>query len=197
MGFEEVQFDYVRFPDEPPHRLARTVYPARRPGESKRAAVRRNVTLVRDRMRVVGVPFTLDVFGLTMSGDGDLGIGQAWDDLSPLADVLLPMVYPSHYRRGAYGMDNPNRQPYETVRRALVEGLARNARLARAARIRPYLQSFTIYGVRYTAHEVREQIRAGEELGIPDWVLWNASGNYPAGAFRRAPDSVAPVRDTP
>jgi hypothetical protein len=186
LGFEEVQFDYVRFPDEPPARLGRTVHPARRDGESKRAAIRRNVTLLRDRLQPLGVPFTLDVFGLTTSGDWDLGIGQAWDDLSPLADVLLPMVYPSHYRRGEYGILLPNREPYRTVRRALEDGLARNARLPMAARIRPYLQSFTIYGVRYGPHEIREQIRAGEELGILDWVLWNASGNYQPAAFRAA-----------
>lgn len=186
MGFSEVQFDYVRFPDEPPTRLNRTVYPARLPGESKRAAITRNVRLLRDRMDALGVPFTLDVFGLTTSSDYDLGIGQLWDDLSPLADVLLPMVYPSHYGRGAFGIAVPNREPYRTVRRALEDALAKNARLPRSARIRPYLQSFSIYGVRYGPEEVRAQIRAGEELGIMDWVLWNASGNYPAGAFRPA-----------
>ena len=184
MGFEEVQFDYVRFPDEPPERLERTVYPARLPGESKRAAVRRHVAMLRERLDKVGVPMTLDVFGLTTSGDGDLGIGQSWNDLSPLADVMLPMVYPSHYRRGAYGIDHPNSEPYDVVRRALSDALDRNARLRNPARVRPYLQSFSIFGVRYTAHEVREQIRASEELGLTDWILWNASGNYPAGAFR-------------
>lgn len=193
LGFAEIQLDYVRFPDEPPARLDRTVYPARRPGESKRAGVRRNVALVRERMQRHGIPITLDVFGLATSGEGDLGIGQAWDDLSPLADVLLPMVYPSHYRRGAYGIAHPNAEPYRVVRRALEDGLARNARLASPAKIRPYLQSFSIFGVRYTAHEVREQIRATEDVGLTDWIMWNASGNYPAAAFRRNPDRNQPI----
>jgi hypothetical protein len=184
VGFAEIQFDYVRFPDEPPARLSRTVYPSRLNNEPKRAGVRRNVALVAERLRFMGVPFTLDVFGLATSGDGDLGIGQAWDDLSPLADVLLPMVYPSHYRRGAYGIAHPNTEPYRIVRRALEDGIARNARLRNPARIRPYLQSFSIFGVRYTAHEVREQIRATEDVGLTDWVMWNASGNYHAAAFR-------------
>jgi hypothetical protein len=185
LGFDEVQFDYIRFPDEPPARLRRTVYPSRPEGESKRAAIQRNVRLLRERVARTGVPFTLDIFGLTTSATGDLGIGQVWEDLSAEADVVLPMVYPSHYRRGSYGIAHPNAEPYVTVRRALEDGVRRSKAMANPARIRPYLQSFSIFRVRYTATEVREQIRASEDLGLTDWVLWNASGNYPAAAFRR------------
>lgn len=184
LGFAEVQFDYLRFPDEPRWLLDRAVFPGKRPGESQRGAVRRNVALMRERTAELGVPFTLDLFGLTTSADGDLGIGQAWEDLAPLADVVLPMVYPSHYRRGAYGIGHPNAAPYATVRRALEDGLRKNARLANAPKIRPYLQAFSIFRVRYTPEEVRAQIRATEELGLSDWVLWNARGVYPAAALR-------------
>ncbi|MBI4421036.1 MAG: GTP-binding protein [Gemmatimonadetes bacterium] len=188
MGFAEVQFDYLRFPDEPRWMLDRALFPGRRPGESQRGAVRRNVALMRERIGGLGVPFTLDLFGLTTGADGDLGIGQVWEDLAPLADVVLPMVYPSHYRRGAYGIGHPNAEPYETVRRALEDGLVKNSRLARAPRIRPYLQAFSILRVRYTGEEVRAQIRAAEDLGIHDWVLWNARGVYPVGALRPTHD---------
>jgi hypothetical protein len=186
MGFREVQFDYVRFPDEPPRRLGRTVYPARRPGESRREAIRRNVDLLRDRVRAAGVPFTLDVFGLTTSARGDLGIGQVWEDLSTAADVILPMVYPSHYSRGSFGLTSPNREPYVVVRRAMLEALDRSAGMPNAAKIRPYLQAFTIYRVRYGPEQIRAQIRAVEELGLTDWVLWNARGVYPPEALRPA-----------
>jgi hypothetical protein len=184
MGFREIQFDYVRFPDEPPQRLGRTVYPARRPGESRRAAISRNVELLRRRVSRAGVPFTLDVFGLTTSARGDLGIGQVWEDLSSAADVILPMVYPSHYRRGSFGLGNPNREPYVVVRRAMLEALERSKGTPNAAKIRPYLQAFTIYRVRYGPNEIRAQIRAVEELGLTDWVLWNARGVYPPAALR-------------
>ncbi len=184
IGFAEIQFDYLRFPDEPRWLLDRAVFPGKRAGESQRGAIRRNVALMRSRTADLGVPFTLDLFGLTTSADGDLGIGQAWEDLAPLADVVLPMVYPSHYRRGAYGIAHPNASPYATVRRALEDGLRRNARLANAPRIRPYLQAFSIFRVRYTPEEIRAQIRATEELGLTDWVLWNARGVYPPGALR-------------
>lgn len=184
IGFAEIQFDYLRFPDEPRWLLDRAIFPAKHPGESQHQAVRRSVALMRSRTEELGVPFTLDLFGLTTSAEGDLGIGQVWDDLAPLADVVLPMVYPSHYRRGAYGIEHPNAQPYVTVRRALEDGLRRNAALSHAPRIRPYLQAFSIFHVRYTPEEIRAQIRATEELGISDWVLWNARGVYPAAALR-------------
>ena len=184
MGFAEIQFDYLRFPDEPRWLLDRAVYPGKQPGEAQREAVRRNVALMRRRPADLGVPFTLDVFGLTASADGDLGIGQAWTDLAPLADVLLPMVYPSHYRRGSFGIPFPNAQPYATVRRALEDALQKNAEVHRAPEIRPYLQAFSIFHVRYTPDLIRAQIRAAEELGIDDWVLWDARGVYPAQALR-------------
>jgi hypothetical protein len=149
---------------------------------------------MRDRLAATGVPFTLDIFGLTGSAESghDMGIGQVWEDLALLSDVVLPMVYPSHYRRGSYGIAHPNAQPYATVRRALQDALAKNRTLENPAKIRPYLQSFSIFRVRYTAAEVREQIRASEDLGLTDWVLWNSSGNYPAAAFRRTPSARSP-----
>jgi hypothetical protein len=183
LGFAEIQFDYLRFPDEPRWLLDRAVFPAKRAGESQRDAVRRNVALMRRRTADLGVPFTLDVFGLTTSADGDLGVGQVWTDLAPLADVLLPMIYPSHYRRGSFGIPFPNAQPYATVRRALEDGIRRNADVHPAPEIRPYLQAFSIFHVRYTAAEIRAQIRAAQELGIDGWVLWDARGVYPAAAL--------------
>ncbi len=194
MGFREIQFDYVRFPDEPAHRMQRAVFTARRPGDTQRAAIRRHVAMLKQRVGALGVPFTLDVFGLTTSAEGGMGIGQYWDDLAQLADVLLPMVYPSHYPRGAYGIPYPNAEPYAVVRRALEDGLRRNSQLTGAARIRPYLQAFTLRRPRYSAAEVRAQIQAVEDLGLTGWVLWNARGVYPAAALRPAwPSGRAPV----
>lgn len=195
LGFREVQFDYLRFPDEPPARLSRAIFAARRDGETKRAAIGRQVSLLKQRVEPLGVPFTLDVFGLTTSAVGDMGIGQNWDDLSRLAHVMLPMVYPSHYPRGSYGFSHPNAQPYQVVRRALEHALRRSG--PGTARIRPYLQAFSIFGVRYTAAEVREQIRATEDVGLTDWILWNARGVYPPDALRAAYPhrSVAADRD--
>ncbi|MFQ5705196.1 MAG: putative glycoside hydrolase [Gemmatimonadales bacterium] len=193
LGFREVQFDYVRFPDEPAELLQQAIFPGRQEGESRRAGIRRNLRLLKQRIEPLGIPLTVDAFGLTTSAKGDLGIGQNWEDLLSVADVVLPMVYPSHYHRGAYGFSFPNAEPYGVVKRALEDGLRRAQAIPGAARIRPFLQSFSIRRVRYTAVEVRAEIAAVEDLGLTDWVLWNASGRYPAGAFR---PSDSPYVDT-
>jgi len=192
MGFAEVQFDYVRFPDEPRERLATAVFPARRRGDSPRLAVHRNIRVLKALIAPLGAPVTFDIFGLTASATDDMGIGQVWEDFSSVADVVLPMVYPSHYRAGAYGFAWPNGQPYRIVRRALEEALGRS-RAPDAAAIRPYLQAFTLGRrlPRYTPVEIREEIRAAEELGLTSWVLWNPRSVYQRAALRPYPSRVS------
>ncbi|HET8623972.1 MAG TPA: putative glycoside hydrolase, partial [Gemmatimonadales bacterium] len=184
IGFAEVQYDYVRFPDEPPSRLASALFTARDSGESKRQGVARGLAILRERTKPLGVPFTIDVFGLTTTATGDLGIGQLWEDLVSTADVVLPMVYPSHYYRGMYQSRHPNGEPYRIVRRALEDGLKRSQALPKTAEIRPYLQAFTLGPPRYTPAEVRAQIRAVNDLGLTSWVLWNPRSAYDPGIFR-------------
>ena len=185
MGFVEVQFDYVRFPDEPRERLATAIFPARRRGDTPRLAVRRHIQLVKSLVAPLGAPITFDIFGLTVSATDDMGIGQVWEDFASVADVVLPMVYPSHYQRGAYGFAWPNGQPYKIVKRALEEALGRS-RGPEAAEIRPYLQAFTLGRrlPRYTPFEIREQIRATEDLGLTSWVLWNPRSVYQRQSLR-------------
>jgi hypothetical protein len=191
LGFAEVQYDYVRFPDEPESRLASALFPGRRPGETKRQGVTRNLRLLRERTRDLDVPFTIDVFGLTTSARSDMGIGQYWEDLVTTADVVLPMVYPSHYMRGVYNLKHPNSQPYQVIRRAMQDALRRSAPLGETAEIRPYLQAFTLGQPRYTPELVREQIRAAEELGLESWVLWNPRSAYDPGIFRPEVSSLS------
>jgi hypothetical protein len=185
MGFVEVQFDYVRFPDEPRERLATAVFPARRHGETERQAIRSHIQLVKALVAPLGAPITFDIFGLTASATDDMGIGQVWEDFISVADVVLPMVYPSHYQRGAYGFAWPNGQPYKIVRRALEDALGRS-RGFEAAEIRPYLQAFTLGRrlPRYTWFEIREEIRATEDLGLTSWVLWNPRSVYQRESLR-------------
>jgi hypothetical protein len=196
VGFAEVQYDYVRFPDEPESRLASAVFGSRRPGETKRQGVARNLKLIGARTRKLGVPFTIDVFGLTTSATGDMGIGQMWEDLVTTADVVLPMIYPSHYMRGVYNLKHPNAAPYQVIRRAMQDALRRSAPLGKTAEIRPYLQAFTLGQPRYTPAHVREQIRASEELGLRSWVLWNPRSAYEPGIFRTKGGTLSVVPDT-
>src|SRR5262249_53709188 len=148
-----------RFPDEPRERLATAIFAARRPGDTQRAAVARNVRMLKHRLAPTGAPVTFDIFGLTASATGDMGIGQVWEDFITAPDCVLPRFYPSHYYHGAYGYDRPNAHPYQIVRQALREALGRS-QAPTAAQIRPYLQAFTLGRrlPRYTPFEIREQI---------------------------------------
>jgi len=188
LGFSEIQFDYVRFPDE--KRLVREAAFPLSNGRVRAQVIREQLGFTRGELRPTGVPMTIDVFGLTATDTTDMGIGQQWEKFIDQADVVLPMVYPSHYYRGSYGIDWPNGEPYRVVRHALKEALARSEPLQNAAMIRPYLQAFTLgrRKPRYTPHEIREQIRAAEELGIETWVLWN-----PRSVYQR--DSLKPYRE--
>jgi len=185
-GFDEVQFDYVRFPDEPRSRMSTAVFAARKGGETQREAIRRHIGMLVDTVRPLGVPVTFDVFGLTASvtGGSDLGIGQVWEDFAELADVILPMVYPSHYGRGEFGFRSPNAHPYEVVRLALADALSRT-QTPGSALVRPYLQAFTLgrREPRYTPVEIQQQIRAANDAGIESWVLWNPRSVYQKAAL--------------
>jgi hypothetical protein len=186
MGFNEVQFDYVRFPDEPKARMAHAIFPARHKGETVRDGVSRNLRLLRARVKPLGVPFTIDVFGMTTNVRVDLGIGQVWEDLIGTADVVLPMVYPSHYYGAMYGVSHPNSEPYTIVKHALADGVARARQMSTpTAEIRPYLQAFTLGLPRYTPDRVREQIRAANDVGIQSWVLWNPRSDYDPRIFEK------------
>jgi hypothetical protein len=197
LGFAEVQYDYVRFPDEPASRMATAVFAARDSGKTKRDGVRRGLGILRERTKPLGVPFTIDVFGLTTTATGDMGIGQYWEDLVTTADVVLPMVYPSHYYRGVYDVRYPNSEPYHVVRRALEDGLKRSGPLGQAAEIRPYLQAFTLGPPHYSPTEVRAQMRAAQDLGIDSWVLWNPRSAYDPAIFHRKSTALSARQPSP
>jgi len=166
--------------------MATAIFPAHH-GQTQREAVREHITLLRNRLRPLGVPVTFDIFGLTASATtGDLGIGQVWEDFINVADVVLPMVYPSHYYRGAFGLAWPNGEPYRVVRYALTDALQRSRPHPAAAEIRPFLQAFTLGRrlPRYAPSQIRDQIRAAEDLGITSWVLWNPRSVYQRESLR-------------
>lgn len=192
LGFPEIQFDYVRFPDAPPEDLARAVFPSA-DGRSKVATIRALLSYVRESLADLEVSLAADVFGVTASADRDVGIGQVWESFVDRVDVALPMVYPSHYWRGSFGFQDPNAHPYEIVRRAVSDALRRSARVEGAGRTIPWLQDFTLGPPPYTAAEVRAQIQAAYDAGVSEWILWNPGSRYteaalePEGGFATEP----------
>jgi hypothetical protein len=191
LGFAEIQWDYVRFPDVPQALMRTAVWPARA-GRSKEDAVREFLLYAREQLADLGVPVTADVFGLTVSVRNDMGIGQLWEKMADATDVLLPMVYPSHFARGSYGIPHPNASPYATVRKAMEFAVGRSRRIEGGATIRPWLQDFTLGAPRYGAEEVRAQIQAVYDAGLTEWVLWNPGSNYTAAALAAA-DGTPPA----
>jgi hypothetical protein len=183
LGFDEIQWDYIRFP-EPYKSLPPQVFPGAE-GRTKTQALVGFLELAKERLNPLGVRSTADIFGLVTSVNGALEIGQAWEPLSPVADVLLPMVYPSHYPRGAFGIDRPNADPYGVIYAAISKAHARDLKLGISGEhVRPWIQAFTLGAPAYGAREVRLQKQAIYDAGYDTWVLWHPGSRY--GVFEPA-----------
>jgi hypothetical protein len=191
LGFSEVQWDYVRFPDVPRSYMRTAVWPAQQ-GRTKEDAIREFLKYSRSQLADLGVPVTADVFGLTVSAHDDMGIGQLWEKMADATDVLLPMVYPSHFARGSYGIAYPNAEPYNVIRTSMGHALRRMQGVTSPASIRPWLQDFTLGPPRYGAEHVRAQIAAVYDVGLEEWILWNPGSNYTVGALASR-DGVVPA----
>ncbi len=171
-GLDEIQFDYVRFPDK---RSDSTRFDE---GVSEEVRLPTVMTFLNDAVEILhpmGCAVAADVFGFITTVEDDGSIGQRWEDLASVLDVVSPMVYPSHYGSGWFGYDVPNEHPGAVVRLALEDGIER---LPRTVVVRPWLQDFG-----YDANQVRAQILSAEEFGL-GWMLWNAASNVTVDALR-------------
>jgi hypothetical protein len=183
LGFSELQFDYVRFPDE--DRVVDEGRYAHLQGRIRAEVIRDQLAALRARVRPLAVPMGIDVFGLTATDSTDMGIGQRWELFIDRADVVLPMVYPSHFAAGTYGIPNPNADPYKTVGRALEDAIRRSQGIVGAAKIIPWYQDFTMGAPAYGPEQVRAQIRSGYASGFHSWILWNPGSRYTVEALER------------
>jgi hypothetical protein len=183
LGFGEVQFDYIRFP-EPYKSLPQQVFPgAGATPVAKPEVLGQFLSTARGRLAKYGVRTTADIFGLVANVHGALEVGQRWEDLAQATDVLLPMVYPSHYPHGAFGYDHPNANPYEIVNAAINSAHKRDAKLGLTGeRVRPWLQAFTLGSPAYGPDQVRAQKKAVYDAGYDGWVLWHPGSKYDAVA---------------
>ncbi len=187
LGFREIQFDYIRFPENAA-RVDREAYYPGQNGRIKDDAVKGFLKRAKEQLADYNVHFACDVFGViaTSWGDSDQ-IGQIWETFAPEVDYQCPMPYPSHYGPGYFGFPVPDANPEGTITRAMTDALKRNAPLENPAIIRPWLQAFTADWVTghipYGAREVRLQIDAALNLGIDEYMIWDPSNVYPAGAF--------------
>jgi len=178
LGFDEIQFDYIRFPSDGD--LSAIVYEEVNTRETRTAAIREFIARMAEALRPFPIFTSADVFGLTVwvvKGE-DMGIGQRVEDISPYVDYLCPMVYPSTFALGALGYDNPALYPYEVVYRSTVEAWKRSEAL-----VRPWLQHYSLYGVTYDLERLRVQRQAAEDAEAWGWTYWNAGGVYEEELF--------------
>jgi hypothetical protein len=195
LGFSEIQWDYIRFPDVPAAVMRTGTFPARA-GRARDDAIREFLLYAREQLAELGAPLTADVFGLTTSSRTDMGIGQLWEKMIDAVDAILPMMYPSHYAAGSYGIAQPNASPYRTIRAGLEDALRRSRGVPGAAVIRPWLQDFTLGQPRYGPEHVRAQIQAIYDAGLHEWILWNPGSNYTEAALAAA-DGTPPLLPLP
>jgi hypothetical protein len=185
LGFDEIQFDYVRFA-EPYRSLPTQVHP--RAKGDRTDAIAAFLLESRRRLHPLGVTVTADVFGLSPNEGSDVNIGQQWETISAIADHVLPMMYPSHYfPTHLPGVQRPDLMPYEVLFKSAGMAHWRSQQLQSAgvqpARIVPWLQAFSAPWLgrnhqKYGPQQIRDQKRGVYDAGLDDWVLWHPGSNY-------------------
>ncbi len=173
-GFDEIQFDYVRFPDRKGIKFSVENTQANRV-----KAISGFLEAARTRLTPYNIFISADIFGYVSWHNADIEIGQRVDALAPYVDYLSPMLYPSGFNAGIPGYPNPVKANYEIVKHSLDKALLKSGNTA--LNYRPWLQAFRDYAFDrriYGAKEIRDQIRASEDFGSCGWILWNPRNVY-------------------
>lgn len=210
IGFDEINFDYIRFPADGD--MKDIWYPIS--GDRKKSEVIRGFyEYLRETLKPQGITISGDIFGMTTTNTDDLNIGQIIEYALANFDYVAPMVYPSHYPNGFFGMDDPNKHVYDVVKismdHAVVRALATTtveeipgARIGTSTpalyakpswdvrKLRPWLQDNN-YPVPYTPEMVRAQIKATYDAGLDSWSLWNAANRYTRSALEAQATTTA------
>jgi hypothetical protein len=208
IGFDEVNFDYVRFPSD--GNMDDVLY-VHSVGKTKAQALEEFFAYLHEQLKDTGLVTSADLFGMTTTNNDDLNIGQVLERALPYFDYIAPMVYPSHYPKNFNGWANPNHHIYEIVHmsmaRAVERGNALDTAIANAhnattststpqfttpswytggsaKKFRTWIQDFD-YGGNYDVAEVKAQIQASYDAGVMSWMIWSPSNKYTRGALNR------------
>lgn len=185
LGFKEIQFDYVRFPEKFETLEKPLIYTGKKEGSNRVAAVTSFVQYAREKFSPYKVKMSVDTFGNATVIPEASGIGQNFTKIAEHVDVISAMIYPSHWT-GNFGIAKPDLEPYRLVEEYAKVEKARLKLLASPPTSRPWLQDFTAtwlgkgnYKV-YGKQEIEDQIRALHSQGIQEFLIWNAANNYTA-----------------
>ena len=203
IGFDEINFDYIRFPSD--GNLADISYSASA-GRKKADVLEDFFRYLHEKLKGSNIITSADLFGMTMTNIDDLNIGQVLERALPYFDYIAPMVYPSHYPPMFNGWANPNENPYRLIAYVMKRGVLRAVATSTTIKtfearqistttpilfekpawsklkLRPWLQDFD-YGGNYGTEEVRGQIQATYDAGLTSWMLWDPSNRYTSEAL--------------
>ena len=180
VGFDEINFDYIRFPAK-----ANLKFSKENTQENRVKAISIFLDSAKKRLQKYGVYISVDTYGnILWTKKGDNNIGQTVKSLAQHADYLAPMLYPSGFARGSFGKNNPSSYPFIVIYRSIKH--IRN--IIEPSRVRPWLQYFKDYAhtkMHYRKHEITEQVRATEKIGTNGWMMWSPSSKYHLNYFKK------------
>ncbi len=176
LGFDEINFDYVRFPTD--GNMSQAVIPS---STARNTVMANFFKYLSDNLKDEPAYISVDFFGLVMENHTGMSIGQKIDTASDWVDYISPMMYPSHYGAGHLGLKNPAANPGKVIDNGMKKGspLFVNKR----AQVRPWLQAFNI-GAMYGAANIRAQIDMVEKYPNAGWLLWNAANRYTSAGLK-------------
>jgi hypothetical protein len=181
-GFDEINFDYIRFPSD--GNMTDIYFPYSE-GKDKSEVLESFFIYLHENLKDSGFKTSADLFGLTTTIRDDMGIGQVLEKTLPYFDYVCPMVYPSHFPSKWNGFAKPATKPYEVIKITMDKATERAEAMGLpASKIRPWLQDFDL-GADYNKDMVRAQIQATYDAGLNSWMLWDPKNIYTKEALER------------
>lgn len=195
-GFNEINYDYVRFPDRMMS-VEDSVNLHNNYDESKVQAIQRFVKYAKDEIHKMNAYVSIDVFGESTNGSYTTAYGQYWPAISNVADVISGMPYPDHFSNGYYGISEPWNHPYELLKAWATEAMKRQEECPTPAVVRTWIQAYDVMtyvdsnGIDYNAENVEKEIEGLYDAGaMGGYITWNSGSNLEKyklqkGAFDR------------
>ncbi len=196
LGFDEIQYDYIRFSTD--LKSDELDFGPEAENKSKTQIISEFTRYACESLADTDVYVSADVYGTIIDNKVDQKIvGQDYVEMASYLDYICPMVYPSHYGNGVYGIDIPDAEPYKTVNAAMNAATKELSVLPEEDRAinRVWIQSFTASWVNghitYGPEQIREQIRGAYDAGFDEWILWNASVKYQSDSLLTDEEAAA------
>ncbi len=192
MGFNEINFDYVRFPDGI-RRVETSLNMKNTYGEDKCEAVQRFLQYATDEIHKANAYVSVDVFGETTNGSYTVAYGQYWPAISNVVDVISGMPYPDHFSQYSYGITDPWNNPYDLMYSWATDAVKRQGQTTSPAIVRTWIQAYNVLshvdanGIAYNAPQLEQEIRGLYEAGATGgFVTWNGASNIDKYTIQKA-----------